>query len=112
MASDTIPTSQMDARSRRIPSHASMKFLAEAFAVWCDQKSRLTAARATGIIDEESHDALIAAYTRTRDLLGVLLARAEARRAAISIERPRAAQEPVPDEPPGGPRAGSCSACG
>jgi hypothetical protein len=112
MASNTILASQTDARPRRIPSHASMKFLAEAFAVWCDQKSRLTAARATGLVDEESHDALIAAYIRTRDLLGVLLARAEARRAASAIERSRAARAPIPDEPPGGPRAGSCSACG
>ncbi len=59
-----------------------MKFLAEAFAAWCDQKSRLSAACATGLIDGESHDALLEAYTRTRDLISALLARTEVARAA------------------------------
>jgi hypothetical protein len=89
-----------------------MKFLAEAFAVWCDQKSRLTAARATGLLDGESHDALMASYTRTRDLLGALLARVEARRAAALEEGARAERGPIPDELSGGARSRSCPACG
>jgi len=68
-----------DLRSRIAP-RASIKFLADAFAVWCDQKSRLAGARATGLLDDESHAALAEAYARTRELIGVLLARAEATR--------------------------------
>ncbi len=65
-------------------SRASTRFLAEAFAVWCDQKSRLAGARAMGLLDDETHDALSEAYTRTRELIGALLARAEVSRTEIS----------------------------
>jgi len=113
----------------RIAPRASIKFLADAFAVWCDQKSRLAGARATGLLDDESHAALAEAYARTRELIGALLARAEVRRAAAAdsdnaahrTTRVDAAHHAVSSaagvadtggraagEPP---RAGNCPAC-
>ena len=86
-------------------SRASIRFLAEAFAVWCDQKSRLevlSGAKAdseddaadseNAVLDDESHDALADAYARTRELIGALLAQAETQRAADREAR----QEPRP----------------
>ena len=87
-------------------SRSSTRFLSEAFAVWCDQKSRLAAARAMGVLDDESHDALVEAYTRTRELIGALLARADAHYA--DAERPSTWEGEAPAEPP---RARNCPAC-
>ena len=81
-----------DLRSRIAP-RASIKFLADAFAVWCDQKSRLAGARATGLLDDESHDALAEAYARTRELISALLARVETiERTARQAPRPPTAR--------------------
>jgi len=85
-----------DLRSRIAP-RASIKFLADAFAVWCDQKSRLAGARApevrrgaaadseNAVLDDDGHAALAEAYARTREVIGALLARAEAARARPEV---------------------------
>ncbi|MDP3940119.1 MAG: hypothetical protein Q8R92_18535 [Deltaproteobacteria bacterium] len=94
-------------------SGASLQFLAAAFATWCDQKSRLSAARASGLVDDAIHDALMEDYTRTRDRISALLARAEALRAAQRVARttrtPAAASSF--DSPEGLPLGRQCPAC-
>ena len=101
-------------------SRASIKFLAEAFAVWCDQKSRLAGARApevrrgaaadseNAVLDDDGHDALAETYARTRELIGAPLARAEVARTEI-LGGPASGGPPSEERMAAGRRA--CPAC-
>jgi hypothetical protein len=104
MAYDMLPGKS----AAKISPGTSMKFLAEAFAAWCDQKSRLSAARATGLIDDEAHDALLEDYARTRDRIGALLAKGLGTPARRTASADRAADGPTPC---GAPPRRRCPAC-